>query len=76
MHSPRRGREKVYVQLARGIIGLKHRLGMGMHWSSQLADELHQLARRRFQKNATCLPNWSTCHHTRDQTVATNTFSL
>ena len=38
--TPRGGREKMDRQLVRGIIGLKHRLGMGVHWSSQLADEL------------------------------------
>ena len=75
-------REKVDRQLVRGIIGLKHRLGMGI-WCSQLAEELHKPVRNGF-KNATCLLNksttcglliWSTCHHTRDQTVVTNTFS-
>ena len=50
--TPRGRREKVDKQLARGIIGLKHRLGMVMHWSSQLADELHNPARRRFQKRS------------------------
>ena len=38
-------------QLVRGIIGLKHRLGMGV-WNSQLADELHKPVRRRFQKRS------------------------
>ena len=36
----------------RSIIGLKHRLGMGIQWSSQLADELHKPVRRRFQKRS------------------------
>ena len=49
--TPRGRRDKVDRQLVRGIIGLKHRLGMGM-WSSQLADELHKPARIRFQKRA------------------------
>ena len=39
-------------QLVQGIIGLKRRLGMGVHWSSQLADELHKPVRRRFQKRS------------------------
>ena len=37
---PRGRREKVGRQLVRGFIGLTHRLGMGVHWSSQLANEL------------------------------------
>ena len=44
--TPRGRREKVDRQLVRGIIGLKHRLGMGV-WSSQPADELHKPARKR-----------------------------
>ena len=39
-------REKVDGQLVRGIIGLKHRLGMGV-WRSQLEDEP---VRKRFQE--------------------------
>ena len=50
--TPRGGREKMDRQLVRGTIGLKHRLGMGVHWSSQLADELHKPVRRRFQKRS------------------------
>ena len=50
--TPQEGREKMDRQLARGIIGLKNRLGMGVHWSSQLADELHKPVRRRFQKRS------------------------
>ena len=47
-HTPqgRRGR-----QLVRGIIGLKHRLGMSI-WSRQLADKLHKPARKQFQKRS------------------------
>ena len=48
--TPRGGREKMVRQLVRGIIGLKHRLGMGVHWSSQLADELHKPERKHYQK--------------------------
>ena len=43
-------REKVDRQLVRNIIGLKHRLGLGIHWSNQLANELHKPLRRRFDK--------------------------
>ena len=74
--TPQGGCEKMDRQLVRGIIGLKHRLGRDVHWSSRIADELHKTQ---------CLPNrsmtsglliWSTCHHTRDQAVVTNTSSL
>ena len=50
--TPRGGREKMDRQLVRGIIGLKHRLVMGVHWSCQLADELHKLARKHYQKRS------------------------
>ena len=43
-------REKVYRELVRSIIGLKHRMGQGIDWSNQLADELHKPVRRRFDK--------------------------
>ena len=49
--TPRGRREKVDRQLVRGVIGLKHRLGMGI-WSSQLANELHKPVRKRFQKRS------------------------
>ena len=67
--TPRGGPEKIDRLLVRGIIGLKHRLGMGVHWSSLLDDELHN-RRGSTIKNAACLPNrsmtsglliWSTC---------------
>ena len=50
MHSPRGRREKADMQLVRGIIGLKHRQGMGIR-SSRLADE-HKQVRKRFQKSS------------------------
>ena len=43
-------REKVDRQLVRSIIGLEHRLGLGIHGSNQLANELHKPVRRRFDK--------------------------
>ena len=46
---PKGRREKVDRQLVRSIIGLKHRLGLGI-WSNQLANELHKSVRRRFDK--------------------------
>ena len=48
---PRGRREKVDRQLVWGIIGLRHRLGMG-RCNSQLADELHKPDRKRFQKRS------------------------
>ena len=53
MHSHIGEDVKVDRQLVRGIIGLKHRLGMGI-WSSHLADELHKPVRKRFQKRSVC----------------------
>ena len=49
--TPRGRREKVNRQLVRGIIGLKHRLGIGI-WSSQLADELQKPVRKHYQKRS------------------------
>ena len=48
---PKGRREKVDRLLVRSIIGLKHRLGMGV-WSNQLANELHKPVRRRFDKRS------------------------
>ena len=47
---PRGRREKMDRQLVRSIIGLKHRMGLGVHWTNQLTNELHKPVRRRFQK--------------------------
>ena len=47
---PEGRREKMNRQLVRSIIGLKHRMGLGIDWSNQLANELHKPARRRFDK--------------------------
>ena len=47
---PKGRREKVDRQLVRSIIGLKHRLGLGVHWSNQLTNEFHKPMRRRFDK--------------------------
>ena len=47
---PKERREKVDRQLVRSIIGLKYRLGMGVHWTNQLMNELHKPVRRRFEK--------------------------
>ena len=46
---PKGRRENVDRQLVRSIIGLKHRLGLGI-WTNQLANELHKPVRRRFDK--------------------------
>ena len=42
--------EKVDRHLVRSIIGLKHRMGLGINWRNQLANELHKPVRRRFDK--------------------------
>ena len=48
---PEGRREKVMDrQLVRSIIGLKHRMGLGIDWGNQLANELHKPVRRRFDK--------------------------
>ena len=47
---PKGRREKVDRQLVRSIIGLKHRMGLGIDLNSQLADERHNEVRRRFEK--------------------------
>ena len=47
---PEGRREKVDRQMVRSIIGLKHRMGLGIDWSNQLANELHKPVRRRFDK--------------------------
>ena len=47
---PKGRRKKVDRQLVRSIIGLKHRLGRGIHWRNQLANELHKPVWRRFDK--------------------------
>ena len=47
---PKDRREKVDRQLVRSIIGLKHRMGLGIHWTNQLANEQHKPVRRRFDK--------------------------
>ena len=43
---PEGRRERVDTQLVRSIIGL------GIHWSNQLANELHKPVRRRFEKRS------------------------
>ena len=48
---PRGRREKVDRLLVRSIIGLKHRLGMGV-WGNQVANDLHKPVRRRFYKRS------------------------
>ena len=47
---PKGRRKKVDRELVRSIIGLKHRLGLGIHWTNQLANDLQKPVRRRFDK--------------------------
>ncbi len=43
-------REKLDRQVVRAIIGKKHKLGWGISWSDQLANELHKPIKRKFLK--------------------------
>ena len=43
-------REKVDRQLVTSIIGLKHRMRLGIDWSNQTPNELHKPVRRRFDE--------------------------
>ena len=47
---PKGRREKVDRQLVRNIIGLKHRMGLGIHWTNQVDNQLNKPVRRRFDK--------------------------
>ena len=52
---PEGKREKVDRQLGRSIVGLKHRMGLGIDWSTQLPNELHKPVRIRFDKRTVSL---------------------
>ena len=43
-------REKIDIKFVRSIIGKKRRLGWGIEWSNELADELHKPIRKKFKK--------------------------
>ena len=47
---PKNLREKIDRQLVRVAIGTKRKLGWGVEWSDELADELHKPIRRKFIK--------------------------
>ena len=47
---PKDLREKIDKRLVRKIISTKTRLGWGIKWTNELADELHKPIRRKFQK--------------------------
>ena len=47
---PKGIREKVDKKLVRSIIGGKRKLGWGIEWSNELADELHKPIRKKFKK--------------------------
>ena len=47
---PKDLREKIDKRLVRKIISTKMRLGWGIKWTNELADELHKPIRRKFQK--------------------------
>ena len=77
---PRGRREKVDRQLVGSIIGLNHRMGLGIDWSYQLVNELHKPVWRRFDKRTLFAKQvddiWTadlvTCHRLPDQTRAKN----
>ena len=47
---PKGIREKIDKKLVRSIIGRKRKLGWGIEWSNELADELHKPVRKTFKK--------------------------
>ena len=47
---PKGIRETVGRKLVRTIIGTKRKLGWGIEWSNELADELHKPIRKKFKK--------------------------
>ena len=47
---PENIREKIDRKLVQSIMGAKRRMGWGIQWSNELADELHRPIRRKFQK--------------------------
>ena len=47
---PKNIREKIDRSLVRKVISAKKRLGWGIEWSNELADELHKPIRKKFQK--------------------------
>ena len=47
---PKNLREKFDKKLVRKLISTKKRLGWGIQWTNELADELHKPIRRKFQK--------------------------
>ena len=48
--NPKGIRERIDRRLARSIIGVKRKLGMGIQWTNELADELHKPVRKKFPK--------------------------
>ena len=50
MLEPKGIRERIDRKLVRTIIGAKRKLGWGIEWSNELADELHKTIRKKFKK--------------------------
>ena len=50
MLEPKGIRETVGRELVRTIIGAKRKLGWGIEWSNELADQLHKPIRKKFKK--------------------------
>ena len=47
---PKDLRERIDKKVVQGIIGTKRRMGWGIQWSNELADELHKPIQHKFQK--------------------------
>ena len=79
---PKARREKVDRQLVRIVIGLEHRMGMGIHWTNELANELHKPVRRRKPRlvkrlrwrfgNCSSMVILGVCGHIRELNSTTN----
>ena len=50
--------QKIYIRgLVRKVISRKKRLGFGIQWTNDLADELHKPIRRKFHKRVVFAKN-------------------
>ena len=54
---PKDLRERIDKTFVRNIISMKKRLGWGIEWTNELADELHKPIRRKFQKRLVVAKN-------------------
>ena len=54
---PKNRREKMDRHFVKGIMRVKNKLGLGLMWSDELADELHKPIRRKFVKRTVFAKN-------------------